>query len=48
MVGGGAKKPGWLSAPSEIHGEVTMLYLSDGREPLLFLQSMSVVPQGTV
>ena len=37
-----------LSAPAEIHGEVGVLYLNDGRELLLSLQSMSVVPQGAV
>jgi hypothetical protein len=49
LIGGGAKKR-WsrLSAPSEIHGEFDVLYLNDGRELLLFLQSMSPVPQGAV
>src|SRR5665213_4373136 len=35
-------------APLEIHGEGGVLYLNDGRELLVFLQSMSEVPQGAV
>ena len=49
MIGGGAEKPVEQAlAPSEMHGEVGVLYLNDGRELLLFLQSMSPVPQGAV
>ena len=48
MIGGGVEKRCGLSTPSEIHGELRVLYLNDARELLLALVSMSVVPQGAV
>jgi hypothetical protein len=49
IIGGGAKKPveRAFGAVAD-HGEVGVLDLNDGRELRLFLQSMSVVPQGAV